>query len=168
MLCNCVRTVCGGGGVSRSITDSRGTSFLAALRNPARSTLVSTGSFLLQGAVGLDYLLNFSHEPSHAGGILVGLRAGYVVNPLGRYMGWDSDGAPLSSAPADVFHGPYVRLLIGGGGHGPADENECRHHGGHYSAPRELPPPAPPERPTPVKEKGESLNKNDAKVPDKK
>jgi hypothetical protein len=118
----------GGGGLSLSITDTRGTSFSDALRNPARSTTVSNGSFLLQGALGVDYLLNFSHEPRHAGGILVGLRAGYIVNPLGSYMGWDSDGAPLSGAPADVFHGPYVRLLIGGGGHGLTDEPACGPH----------------------------------------
>ncbi|MBI5525260.1 MAG: hypothetical protein HY897_02920 [Deltaproteobacteria bacterium] len=118
----------GGGGLSLSITDTRGATFSDVLRNPARSTTVSNGSFLLQGAMGIDYLLNFSHEPSHAGGILVGLRAGYVVNPLGSYMGWDSDGAPLSGAPADVFHGPYVRLLIGGGGHGPEDERACGPH----------------------------------------
>lgn len=158
----------GGGGISISITDNRGTSFSDALRNPARSTVLSTGSFLLQGAVGLDYLLNFSHEPEHAGGILVGLRAGYIVNPLGNYMGWDSDGAPLASAPADVFHGPYVRLVIGGGGHGPADGHECRHHGDRRPIPRDLPPIPAPEAPAPVKKQADPNEKDEPKPADKK
>lgn len=119
----------GGGGLDLTITETRGGSFNDILRAPGRSTSVSTGEFLMQGALGVDWLLNFSGDPLRGGGILLGLRFGYVVNPLGNMMSWDSDGAPIVNAPADIFHGPYVRLVIGGGGHGQhGDHDGCREH----------------------------------------
>ena len=115
----------GGGGLSVDITDTRAASFGDILRNPARSSHLESGTFLMQGALGVDYLINFSDDPFRAGGVLIGLRVGYVINPMYKDMVWDNDGAPIGNGPTDVFHGPYVRLMLGGGGRGPHDD----HHG---------------------------------------
>jgi hypothetical protein len=59
---------------------------------------------------------------------MIGLRVGYVINPMYHDMAWDADDAPAGYGPHDVFHGPYLRLAIGGGGYGPPDDHCRRHH----------------------------------------
>ncbi|MDZ7262335.1 MAG: hypothetical protein ONB05_09560, partial [candidate division KSB1 bacterium] len=72
----------GGGGVNLKIVE-RGVipTFDEVLDNPRREANVSTGSFLVQFAVGMDYFLKLGEDEKGAGGLLFGIRAGYTFAP---------------------------------------------------------------------------------------
>ena len=50
------------------------------------------------------------------GGMVLGVRAGYTFSP---FKGdWNMDDLEISGAPETGITGPYIRLMIGGGGFG--------------------------------------------------
>lgn len=107
----------GGGGMSVRIVE-RGTSpsFNDVLENPKRGVEISTGGFLLNLSLGTDYVFAMEKGKNGRGGFSIGLRIGYVFTPIKG--DWSMDETKLSGSPETAITGPYVRLLLGGGGFG--------------------------------------------------
>jgi len=106
-----------GGGMSLKIVE-RGTapSFDDVLDNPKRSAELSTGGFLLNLALGTDYLLKLGGDEKGEGGLVSGICIGYTFAPIKG--SWEMDGIEISGGPEIGITGPYIRLMIGGGGSG--------------------------------------------------
>ena len=84
------------------------------LENPNREVELSTGGFLLNLAIGIDYLLNFVKDETGRGGMLLGIRVGYTLSP--SKGSWTTSDIEISGAPDIGITGPYIRFMIGGGG----------------------------------------------------
>ena len=107
----------GAGGMTLSIAQSpTSLSFDEVLDNPKRNVEMTTGGFLLNIALGIDYLLAFDADEKGRGGFLLGLRGGYCFSPI--QSDWTLGEIELSGAPETAITGPYIRLIIGGGGIG--------------------------------------------------
>lgn len=105
----------GGGGMNLKIAEKlTSLSLDDVLDNPKRRAELSTGGFLINLALGIDYLLTLSKDEKGRGGLLLGLRAGYTLSPF--KSGWVMDDIEISGAPEIGITGPYIRLMIGGGG----------------------------------------------------
>jgi len=104
----------GGGGMSLEILRRDSPTFDEVLDNPGRNTELSTGGFLLNVALGADYLLVLGKDEKGLGGIVVGIRVGYTYSPIKG--DWDLDGNDISGGPKVGITGPYIRLMFGGGG----------------------------------------------------
>lgn len=89
-------------------------SFDEVIEDPRRSSELSTGGFLLSPAIGLDYLFDLGENEKDNGGWAVGLQLGYTFAPVKD--DWEVDGIEVSGGPELGITGPYIRLLIGGGG----------------------------------------------------
>ena len=107
----------GGGGLSVRIME-KGTSpsFNQVLNNPKRGVDLSTGGWLLNLALGTDYIFAMEKDKRGQGGFALGLRIGYVFAPIKG--DWAMDGMDISGGPDLGITGPYIRLMIGGGGFG--------------------------------------------------
>ena len=88
-------------------------SFDEVLDNPKRSAELSIGGFLLNLALGTDYLLKLGEDEKGGGGLVFGLRIGYTFAPI--KSDWEMDGMDISGGPDLGITGPYIRLTIGGG-----------------------------------------------------
>ncbi|MBN2415500.1 hypothetical protein JXO52_06645 [bacterium] len=105
----------GGGGMSLNIgEDIAMISMDEALDNPNRGISLSTAEFLLNIGVGLDYLIAFGRDETGRGGMLLGVRAGYTFSPFSG--GWSVGDVEVTGAPEIGITGPYIRIMIGGGG----------------------------------------------------
>ncbi len=105
----------GGGGSRLKIAEKETSrSFDDVLDNPKRRTELFTGSFLLNLAIGTDYLLKLTENEMGEGGLVFGIRAGYTFSPLKG--DWYQGSTELSGAPEMGITGPYLRLMIGFGG----------------------------------------------------
>jgi len=104
----------GGGGIELSIVEKGSPSFDETLDNPRRMAVLSTGGLLLQFALGTDYLLKLGGTKKERGGLVFGLRLGYSFAPIKG--GWSMDGIGISDAPRVGITGPYIRLILAGGG----------------------------------------------------
>jgi len=104
----------GGGGMNLNIVEKDSPSFDEILTNPKRGATLSTGGFLLNLAVGADYLLKLAEDEEGRGGLIFGLRAGYIFAPIKG--DWEMDGIGISGGPQAAITGPYIRIMIGGGG----------------------------------------------------
>ena len=91
-------------------------SFDDILDTPNRSSEISKSSFLINLAVGFDYFIKLAEDEHGRGGFLLGLRAGYCVSPFNS--SWSIGDIEISGVPDLGFAGPYIRLMIGGGGIG--------------------------------------------------
>jgi hypothetical protein len=89
-------------------------SFDDILENPQRSAELSTGGFLLNLALGADYLWKLKEDEKSEGGLVFGLRVGYTFAPAKGE--WTADGIDISGGPEVGITGPYIRFMIGGGG----------------------------------------------------
>jgi hypothetical protein len=86
------------------------------LDNPQGNAEVYTGSFLLNFALGSDYLFKLKEFEKNDGGIVLGFRVGYTYTP---WEGdWWTDMVDVEGGPKTGMTGPYVRLMIGFGGKG--------------------------------------------------
>jgi hypothetical protein len=96
----------GGGNISIGLRrPGAGLVFDSLLQEPRGSTRMSTGGWLLQGALGLDI------QP--LGGWVAGIRLGYLLP-----VGWEAltvEGEALAGAPVVSPRGISVRLILGGG-----------------------------------------------------
>lgn len=107
----------GVGGMNLKIVEKvTSLSFDDVLDDPKRRVELSTGGFLLNLALGIDYLLKLGEDEKGKAGLIFGLRAGYTLSPFKG--GWDMDEIEISGAPEIGITGPYIRLMIGGGGFG--------------------------------------------------
>lgn len=104
----------GGGGMSLNIMEKGAPSFDEILDDPRRSTEISTGGFLLNVALGTDYLLKLGGDGKEEGGLVFGLRVGYTFTPIKSE--WEMDATDISGGPEIGITGPYIHLMIGGGG----------------------------------------------------
>ena len=104
----------GGGGMTMKIVDQTSPSFDEVLDNPKRNTSLTTGGFLLDVSVGMDYLIKMEEDENGYGGLVIGLRAGYTI-ALNK-GDWILETIEISGGPDIGITGPYVRLLFGGGG----------------------------------------------------
>lgn len=106
----------GGGAMNLKITESAAPSFDDVLTNPQRGTDLIIGGLLLQASLGADWTLNLrGHDvKGKRGGLLIGLRAGYIFAPIEG--DWRFHETEISGGPDFGLTGPYIRLLIGGGG----------------------------------------------------
>lgn len=104
----------GGGGMSLEIIEREPISFDEVLDNPKRSAELSICGFLLNLALGIDYLLKLGGDEKGEGGLVFGLRIGYTLTPIKG--SWEMDGIDISGGPEIGITGPYIRLMIGGGG----------------------------------------------------
>jgi hypothetical protein len=105
----------GGGGMSYNVARTAPASFDQVLDDPARGATLSTGGFMGQLALGIDYyMVGKRTSANEVGGGVVGLRIGYATQvPRGN---WSLFGAEVEGGPKVGFGGPFLRLVIGGGG----------------------------------------------------
>lgn len=103
----------GGGTVTMKITDSEAPLFDDVIADPKRTAELSTGGFLLDLSVGMDYLFRVGTDEDE-GGFMFGLRAGYTFSPSDS--DWKMNGNQINGGPDFGVAGPYIRLMIGGGG----------------------------------------------------
>lgn len=107
----------GGGGMRFRISeDVSALSIDEVLDNPERSVSLSAGGMLLNFALGIDYLVPFSEDENGRGGMVLGIRAGYTLAPFKG--SWSMKDIEISGAPEIGITGPYIRLIMGGGGFG--------------------------------------------------
>ena len=107
----------GGGKMNFTIAeDVESISIDEVLDDPGRKSEFSTGGFLFNMGIGADYLIKFSEDETGRGGMLLGVRAGYTFAPF--KSGWSMGDIEIAGAPETGITGPYVRVIIGGGGIG--------------------------------------------------
>ena len=107
----------GFGGMNLKIAEKvTSLSFDDVLDNPERRVELSTGGFLLNLAIGIDYLIKMEEEEEGRAGFVLGVRAGYTLSPF--KSGCHMDEIEISGAPEMGMTGPYIRVMIGGGGIG--------------------------------------------------
>lgn len=81
------------------------------LDDPNRRAELTRGSLLVSLALNATYAFSSSEEE---GGFRIGLQAGYLLAPYSS--DWQLDEDALADGPDAGFDGPFIRLLIGGGG----------------------------------------------------
>jgi hypothetical protein len=100
----------GGGGTGLRIgAGPTSEPFRAFLLNPDRQTHLSRVSLLATVGGGIEFRSSRSSR-----GVLVGVRAGYMFAPVSS--SWRLDGNVVGAAPDASLAGPFVRVLVGGGG----------------------------------------------------
>lgn len=110
----------GGGGMELSIRGRSAPTFGDVLENPARSSRLATGAFLLSAGVGGDYRRRLSNpDDEYEGGLLIGAKVSYVFSPV--TSDWKLDGFnDVAGGPELKIEGLHVRLTLGGWGRRPA------------------------------------------------
>ena len=102
----------GAGGFTVDIGSAgEATEFDDVLDNPNRRAELSRGSLLVSLALNATYAFSGAKEP---GGFRLGVQAGYLLAPYSS--DWQLDADALADGPDAGFDGPFIRLLIGGGG----------------------------------------------------
>lgn len=104
----------GAGGIDLEIVERATASFDEVLGNPGRGSKLSKSGFLLNLAIGAEKIIGL--EGSGRGGIILGIRAGYIVAPVKG--GWEIGTFEIPGGPGISLQGPYVRVLIGAGSWG--------------------------------------------------
>jgi len=103
----------GGGGTWLQIGKKN---FDDILKVPERNASLSAGTFLLNFALGSDYLIKLKEYEKDEGGIVLGFRVGYTYTPW--KAGWWTDTISIEGGPKMGITGPYLRFMIGFGGKG--------------------------------------------------
>lgn len=108
----------GGGGMTVSVTDKSKltNSFDDVLHDPARESYLNTGGFLMNFSLSSDYFFAGSKSDKYSSGFFIGLKVGYILNLTGN--DWYFSGNKLDNSPKAGISGPYIRIVIGGGGIG--------------------------------------------------
>lgn len=101
----------GAGGARLKMVSRRTLSFGQVVADPDQGTELSTGGFLLNPALGLDYMLSLSGDEKRESGVVFGLRLGYVLSPLTG--AWKMDQTDVAGGPQASPAGPYLRLTVG-------------------------------------------------------
>jgi len=85
--------------------------FRQALATPERRLHVTQFSFLLHGALGLDYMM-----PTWRGftNTVIGVRGGYIYDPL-KGDNWYRSGTTITGGPDIQMTGPYIHIILGKG-----------------------------------------------------
>ncbi|MCX7880372.1 MAG: hypothetical protein N2517_06900 [Ignavibacteria bacterium] len=107
----------GGGGMSLEIQDMNPKSnFEELIKNPRTGTELSMGAFMLNFALGFDYLLKLdkANEKSGVGSFIIGIRLGYTLSAI--KSNWVVYEKKISNFPKTSLDGFSIRLHIGAGG----------------------------------------------------
>jgi hypothetical protein len=108
----------GGGGVQLTITERATPTFDEVLADPGRDARLVSAAFLIQLGFGVDQLFVLRtrdvDEARYEGGLVLGLRVGYVFTPT--HSDWRLSSARMAGGPDFGMTGPYLRLVVGGGG----------------------------------------------------
>jgi len=102
----------GGGGSTLAFEQTGAETFDDVLANPNRGATLVQASLLLQIGVGIEVR---GGRAAARGGPFVGLRAGFVVAPVSGDWAFD-EGDDLRGGPSASPSGPYLRIVVGGGG----------------------------------------------------
>lgn len=105
----------GGGGLNLKIIERSAPIFDDVLSDPDRSSSLSTGMFLLDAGLGLNYRLPGRRTDRGQGGFLIGVQLGYSFAP-GRTSWMLDDINNVAGGPAFQIEGGYLRISIGGWG----------------------------------------------------
>jgi hypothetical protein len=108
----------GGGSLNMTFAERSAPTFDDVLADPQRSARLSTGMFLLDASAVLTYRITVREsEEGEAGGLLVGLQAGYTFAP--GDTSWTLDDLnDVAGGPGFQVEGFHIELSIGGWGRG--------------------------------------------------
>lgn len=101
----------GGGVIRLRIETKTAPSFEEVLNDPGRSAELSNGGLLFNLGLGVDSWFGIHRERRDLSGVVLGLRAGYILTPVAR--DWYLHEKKIRGGPEYDFSGPYVRLLLG-------------------------------------------------------
>jgi len=104
----------GGGAINLRIVERTKPSFDEIIENPKRGSELSTDGFLLNFSFTIDNLMKIKEGRKCGGGLAYGIRIGYLLAPFKN--DWKIYGTKVNNGPRAGFQGPYVVILIGGGG----------------------------------------------------
>lgn len=107
----------GGGGMSLDIRGRSAPTFEDVLNDPARSSHLSNGMFLLDAGMAVNYRIHIENreERDSEGGLLVGIQAGYTFAP--GNPSWTLDGInSVGGGPTLRVNAAYVKISLGGWG----------------------------------------------------
>jgi len=106
----------GGGGytidVAKNLDDA---SFSAVMAGDASQIHMSRSSMLMNISIGTDYFFLANVSEDGVGGFSIGLRIGYTLDLASS---WSTEAQNITKIPSTYFGGPFVKLVIGGGGFG--------------------------------------------------
>ncbi len=105
----------GGAGINVSISEKASYDFNEALKNPKRGIELSNGGFITSFSLGADFLLPLGRDGEGTGGLLIGLRGGFIL-PLYKGGSWVYNEQEITNGPSADIRGVFIRLAIGGGG----------------------------------------------------
>ena len=95
----------GKGDMTLTLSEINNLSFDEILEGPTGITRLSTGGFLVNPSIGIDYSLG--------GNFLIGLRGGYTFDP---FVGnWKIEDSKISDGPETSLIGPYINIMLGFG-----------------------------------------------------
>lgn len=103
----------GGGGIELALDGTPPASFGGVVADPAQDANVERYMLLLRPAVGIDHLVPLGELGGRTGGLLVGVRAGYLFTPAAT--DWYSSDSTLTGGPDQRLDGWFIRVTIGGG-----------------------------------------------------
>lgn len=108
----------GGGGMTLNLKEKeeQTTSFPDILASPGREVNLQNGGFMLNLSVLANYMILGEKSAGYSGGFILGVKAGYILNIGGT--DWYQNNEKLNDAPSSGISGPYVGIVIGGGGMG--------------------------------------------------
>lgn len=95
-----------------TVSSDRTPTFAEVAQNPGQSTTVSGRHLLYSVGGGADFLI--ARRSSDKGGVVLGLRGGYLIAP--NRTTWTSGGRPVITGPDASAGGPFVRVVVGIGG----------------------------------------------------
>ena len=104
----------GGGGVQLAITERGTPTFGEVLDDPGRSAHLTTGSLLVNLGLGVDYRIPI--KARGRGGLLLGVRVGWLIAAAGGSDWTLDDRFDVSGGPTTSLGGPYVQFAVGGWG----------------------------------------------------
>ena len=104
----------GAGGVNIQIRGRSAPTFGDILTTPGRSSNLSAGGFVLGVGVAGDVRLNMAQErDSTVGGLMLGVSAGYVFQPVTSSWKLDQENS-VAGGPTMKIQGAYARFTLGG------------------------------------------------------
>ena len=71
---------------------------------------------MINVSIGADFFFLANKTENASGGWIMGIKAGYIYNASGN--DWYFNNEQIVGSPNSGISGPYVRLVIGGGGLG--------------------------------------------------
>uniref|UniRef100_A0A7C4YHA1 Outer membrane protein beta-barrel domain-containing protein n=1 Tax=candidate division WOR-3 bacterium TaxID=2052148 RepID=A0A7C4YHA1_UNCW3 len=93
--------------------------FDSVFLSPGRTSIIYSTYTVLKGEIGLDYLLAFGKSGKSGGGLLFGIRAGYIYSPTKPDWKFEEINTDVIGGPEVMIKGPYIHfLVIGGAGFG--------------------------------------------------